>query len=403
MIGSIFIANLVAATVTAQTISEPGSNIIVTGERVRDLRERLQACIVRHCPPNEDVDATLAVAEIEFLDGQYRAAAHTIEESLRRNRRFGAQYSEPIADLYRSQARVLRHSGRDLDARTATRRVLQVLREGAPHEDHRHFTARLEIIEMLERLGALPEAISQLDELARRASETGRDDVRRMAEMRRLRLAWVVQPRQTRPVIERLARSTDPARRFEAVSAQLLLAAIRRLEGDVVGSDALLAHLPPSPQRRLLLNPPYEAAVRVYAQSAAVPARIARDFHDTWVDIGYWIDAEGHVGSVEIARHGDDPVWAEPLLEAIRHRRFSAAADGQPSYRLERYSFTAPLEPDGARRYLRNFAKSRVEMMDLTSPAEPGAPPATAVPSPSGTAQVTPPSASSKVLRRGGG
>ena len=94
-------------------IAEQNAPIVVTGERILDLRRNLATCIARQCPPNEDVDASLALAEGEFLIGDYDDAETTIRSSIDRNRRYRRIYPEPVADLYRSQARVQSHRGRD--------------------------------------------------------------------------------------------------------------------------------------------------------------------------------------------------------------------------------------------------------------------------------------------------
>ncbi|HEY0326540.1 MAG TPA: hypothetical protein VGC46_11300 [Allosphingosinicella sp.] len=372
----------------------PGQTVVVTGTRISDLEDALNACLARSCPPNEDVDATLALAEGRFLDGDYAKALEDITQSLRRNRRHGAQFPEPVSDLYRAQARVQWHRGRDNHAKIATRRILEVLREGLPQEDHRHFTARLEGVEMLLRIGDFGGARSELAELAERASAAGRDDVRRLADMRRLRVDYFLDRRRTMARLEQLARATNPGQRFEMISSRLLLAAIHRLEGNEARSDALLASIPTGPRRELLFSPPFLADVREHAQNGPVPTRVATEFRNAWIDVGYWIGADGRVADVEVVRHGTNPSWAEPLVRAIRGRIFSRSTDGQASYRLERYTFTAPLELDGNTRagLRRNVERARVEFMDLTTDEEPGgAPP---VPIAPGQASPSPPSAS---------
>lgn len=377
--------------------------VIVTGTRLRDLEAALSDCLARNCPPNEDIDATLALAEGRFLDGEYEAAAETIAHSLRRNRRHGARFPEPVADLYRAQVRVMRHRGRDQHARIAVRRTLEVLKEGIPREDHRHFTARLEIVDMLVRLGDFRAARAELSELAERATAAERRDVARMADMRRLRLEYFLEPRRTMARLNELANLTDPAQRFEMISARLLLAAIYRMDGDGTRSDALLAGIPAAPARQLLFTPPFLADVREHVRRGDIPSRVSEDFRDAWVDVGYWIDAEGRIADVEVVRHGANPSWAEPLLRSIRGRIYSRSPDVQPSYRLERYTLTAPLEiQHGTRAGMRRDARrARIEFLDLTTENEPGRAPPTTVPP--AQPDTTPPSASSAGLRRGGG
>ena len=66
--------------------TEPTEPIVVTGLRIQDYRDRLAACLARNCPPNEDADATLALAEAYFLNGDYVEGRQAVQASLGRNR-----------------------------------------------------------------------------------------------------------------------------------------------------------------------------------------------------------------------------------------------------------------------------------------------------------------------------
>ena len=123
----LFLALLLsAAPALAQQPANAGDNqtITVTGRRIADYRAALAACLARHCPVNEDVDATLALAEVEFEAGQYADARRDVAASLGRNRRQGAAFPEPVADLYRARARVARHLGLDDEAVRSTYSIL---------------------------------------------------------------------------------------------------------------------------------------------------------------------------------------------------------------------------------------------------------------------------------------
>ena len=41
---------------TPATAQRAGETVTVTGQRVQVYRDRLAACLARHCPVNEDVD-----------------------------------------------------------------------------------------------------------------------------------------------------------------------------------------------------------------------------------------------------------------------------------------------------------------------------------------------------------
>jgi hypothetical protein len=383
------ISTLALAWMLVATPLQPGQeSVVVSGERIRDLRAALRACLQRACPPNEDVDASLALAEGELLNGDYEDAESTIAGSLRRNGRHVQRHPEAVADLYRSQARVQSHRGRDREALLSTRSILRALRAGMPQEDHRHFTARLEIAELLTRGGDLRGARAALIDLIEQAQRAGRNDVVRMAEMRRLRLDYALDPSgRAWHRLRELAASDDPARRFETAAARLFLARVYRQRGDIEQSDAMLAAIPrgEGDSRRLLHHPPYDLAERPYpsrdseVEVGSTTRRLPDNYADRWIDVGYWIEPNGRVSGLEVVRQGASAGWAQPLLASIRGRIYEASADGQPSYRLERYTYTAPYEVVTGSRLLQRSRRARVEFMDLTTPNESGRAPDPAI------------------------
>ena len=360
---------------------------MVTGERIRDLRAALAACIARHCPPNEDVDASLAVAEAEFVNGDYNEAHEAIRGSLQRNGRFAATYPEPVADLFRSSARVLSHLGRDDRAEHATRNILATLRRGIPTEDHRHFTARLEMAEFLLRHRDVDGGRRELRELAAVARAAGRSDVAKAAEMRLLRIDDLTTPNgAARRRLLQFAESTDPTLRYEMLTSRLYLAARFREAGDIARADAFLASIP-RPQgdsRALLYSPPYDLVTREHGRdgdsSGNVLNRLSDVGDDEWIDVAYWITPEGRVSDLEVVRSGRPWDWARPLLASIGNRRYSASADGSASYRLERYTYTSDFETVTGSRIAQRARRARVEVLDLTTPTEPGRAPEARVP-----------------------
>jgi hypothetical protein len=356
----------------------PGENapIIVTGERIGDLRARLAACIARQCPPNEDVDASLALAEGEFLNGDYDHAEETIQDSLSRNRRHRRAYPEPVADLYRSQARVQSHRGRDLESAQSTYEILRTLRGGIPAEDHRHFTARLEIVQAELKAGNRHGVLRELGELVAEARKAGREDVARRAEMRRLQLSYAITPYGVPAKrLQELANSNDPNLAFERVSARFFLSRIYRDRGDIARSDAMLAGLPKTDSdTRTLLYAPRIRLAYAESQPSLIAGMSIDNFQDTWIDVAYWIQPDGSVDGAEIVRKGASADWADPVLTAIRGRRYTPSNDATPSYRLERYTYTAARGTRTGSRLTLHVGAPRVEYLDLTSPDEPGRP-----------------------------
>jgi tetratricopeptide (TPR) repeat protein len=383
---------LIAAPAAAQDdaqepdLSEP---IVVTGIRIQDYRERLAACLARNCPTNEDADATLALAEALFLEGDYDAARTAVHASIRRNRDHTTGYPEPVSDLYRAHARLSRHMGQDRDALRSTHEILNALQEGIAREDHRHFTARLELSEMQMMMGRLNAARRELSQLARQARRAGREDVATLAELRSLLYEHIANPHgPARSRLQELANETDPARRLQSVGAKLLLARLYRDEGDAERADALLAEVGrgSSRHRRLLHSPEYvlqtqearfDASDQVEIGTAVrfgnTLGRLPENYDGKWIDVGFWVLPDGSVSSLEVVRAGAPHDWAEPLLGSIRGRHYSAAEEA--SYRLERYTYTAEYETATGTRVRTRSPRARIEYLDLTVNDPPPPPP----------------------------
>jgi len=265
--------------------------------------------------------------------------------------------------------------------------ILESLQQGIAREDHRHFTARMELADMLMMTGRPDGAKRELRTLARIARENGRPDVAVMAELRSHWYDYLADPRG--PARERLAELmnlADPARRMESIGARILLSRIYRSEGDTARADAMLAELGrgPANRRRLIHAPSYQLVQGLHSdpendlEDASGRSDLRRlippNYEDKWIDVGFWVQPDGRVDGLEILRQGGNTAWAEPLVESIRGRIYSTA--DEPTYRLERYTFTARQETPTGSHIRRNGPSSRVEYLDLTV-SDPPPPPTT--------------------------
>jgi hypothetical protein len=366
--------------------------IVVTGIRIQDFRDRLAACLARRCPPNEDADATLALAEALFLNGDYPEAHVAVRASIGRNRGQARAYPEPVSDLYRANTRLARHIGLDREARTSAFEILNALQAGIPREDHRHFTAHLEIAEMQMMSGNFPGARRELARLTRAARAAGREDVAVIAELRDLWYELVAFPNSdARSRLVGWSRRTEPAERMRAIGARILLSRVYRADGDNARADALIAEIGQASRttarRRLLSAPRYqlfqqESRADDMTQDEALALgnvlnRVTENYEDKWIDVGFWITPDGRVSGLEILRQGSNPDWSTPLLTSIRGRLYSEGTDS--TYRLERYTMTAGFETATGTHIRRRGPGARVEYLDLTA-NQPDAPPATSQP-----------------------
>lgn len=370
-----------AAREQADQYAEPNAPIVVTGIRIQDYRDRLAACLARNCPPDEDIDATLALAEALVMEGEYREGRATVRASLRRNDRHAPAFPEPVSDLYRADSRIARNLGQDQQALRSAYGILESLQRGLPQEDYRHFTARLELAEMQVMSGRAESARETLAELARVARAAGREDVVTMAELRRLWYDYYANPRgPTKARLEAMTHSTHPADRLRSTGARILLSRILRAEGDTARADALLAELArgPSNRRRLIHSPAYQLVQREIdngndeIRPTSTINRLTQNYEGKWIDVGFWITPEGRVDGLEILRRGGNVAWAGPLLESIQGRVYSTGDEA--TYRLERYTMTARLEPVTGSHLLRPSPRARVEYIDLTTADAPPPP-----------------------------
>lgn len=370
-----------AQTETAPAVSRGsgGQEVTVTGRRIEDYRARLRACLARGCPPNEDVDATLALAEVEFESGEYADARRTILESLGRNRRHARAYPEPVADLYRSRARVSRHLGRGDESLRSTLDVRRTLDQGIATQDYRHFTASLEVAEAYTRASRLVEARDELNQLARNARAANRPDIATLAELRGTWISYLLAPYgEARSRLLEMTR--DTTNRVRAVGAQILLARIYRDQGNPRQADQLVAELArrDTGRRALVYSPPYVLQARETIEEGGtvnVNTRVPDTFDRTWIDVGFWVMPDGRVDGLELIRQRGNTDWAEPLLRSIRGRRYSESTDNTPTFRLERYTYTADLERVTGTRIMQRGQRARVEYYDLST----GEPPADVV------------------------
>jgi hypothetical protein len=385
------LAALVAAPALAQQAqTDPQQRIVVTGIRTQDYRDRLAQCLARHCPTNEDADATLALAEALFLNGEYRDARGIVQASLRRNAGNARNFPEPVSDLYRAHARLSWHLGFDSDGRRSTYGILNALQAGIPTEDYRHFTARLEISEALMAAGNFNSADRDLAELGRLARAAGREDVATIADLRRLWFDYMATPDSPTPVLRltQFANDPDPAQRMRAVGAQMILARVYRAKGQDARADALIAAVGRASaggsHRRLLVSPRYQLQVREFLPPEDANSQdpstyvdtinqISDNFEDKWIDVGFWILPNGHVSGLEIVRHGgNETAWSDPVITAIEGRAYSEGPE--PTYRLERYTYTSRYIRMSGSNLPRRSRAARIEYMDLTINEPPAIP-----------------------------
>lgn len=361
----------VSGTAFAQDKST--SDIVVTGTRLSDTKRALEECIKRHCPPEEDINASLAHAENLFVAGEYRDARQTLKSSLGRNARYAKSYPVPVSDLYRANSRVAAHLGEGKDYRDSTWGIKRALKAGLPKDDPRLVGADLEVADMQASLRKFDFARNSYERIEKEALEINRPD---LASRARLHLAWLDQlegyPDEARRKLDAIAADRGAANRISRLAALVLLARMDRIQGKTDSSDALIAELKGAhlAKSALLFSPPVELhnSSRYVGDSGSVTRLVATDnFDDRWVDIGFWVKPDGHVSDVEILRSSGPSDWTKPLIESIEGRLYSPTTGEDGSYRVERYTYTSLYDTFTGSRIRAHSADARIEFLDLTA------------------------------------
>lgn len=354
--------------------------IIVTGVRLDEARRRLEACLARHCPPLEDMGASLQYADALFANGDYHLASGTLRDAIGRNRGEAARYPVAVAGLYRARSRVASHEGDGETYRSAAYAATRALKAGLEDNDPRVLAQQLETAGVSVSLGEAAAAERLYRDVARRAGAIGRPDIAAMADLRRAWLYHLQQLPEGRRLLAEVAAREGAATRVQRYAARILLARIDRAAGDTDSSDALIAELATAGLGvpTLIYAPPIEVedhggpGTRARAdgniRSMNVANMQASGAFGAWADVGFWVTPEGRVEEVETLRSHGDTYWLAPVLGSIAGRIYAPAGTdtAEPTYRIERYTYTSLAETRTGSRIAARGAEGRIESIDLT-------------------------------------
>jgi tetratricopeptide (TPR) repeat protein len=360
---------------------QPEQTIVVTGHSLAETERALRDCLARKCPPNEDIDASLAHAENLFVAGKYADARRVTLAAIGRNHRYRKTYPIDVSDLYRANSRIAAHLGEGQDFELSTTEMHRTLADALPKTDPRVIDADLEWADMYAAFGRLERARQVLQEAEHKAEAAGRPD---LAGIARVRQAWLYQAGGeswlARQALEKLAADRSPTGHLQRVAALVLLARLDRSQGKLDSSNALVEEMRSlhSKQPVLLFAPTIDLSPRLAegdaagdsssgSESGSVTRLMPTDtFDDRWVDIGFWITPEGKVRDTEILRSHGTTNWTKQLLASISGRLYSPTDDPGGSYRVERYSYTARWMYVTGSRMRQRSPNARIEYVDLT-------------------------------------
>jgi tetratricopeptide (TPR) repeat protein len=381
------LAIALSAQVPAATAPQvaSGPDIVITGRSFEETARKLEECIARKCPIEEDVRATLAHAENLYVAGEYKTARGTLLASIGRNKGAAKAHPAAVSDLYRTNGRVATVLGEKQDALTSQISSLEALRAGVEPTDRRVFVQRIEVADTLAKQGRLLAALQHYGKVAGDADRAGVTDIVGYARLRTATLLSAISYYEP----EYKARADQALAWFDAQQAPGLApfreaahvisarAAIRA--GDESALKRLVAQSARTTTPKLLYAPVIDRPIETRGEGqGAVPVAselnrlaVAPD-KEQWVDISFWVRPDGRVGDAEILRNGKplDEDWVKPILTALNGRIYAPLtmpATNPGVLRVERYTRFADLTVNTGSRLRVREPRTRIEMLDLST------------------------------------
>lgn len=380
---------LITAAAIALALPVAAQDIVVTGKPLTETAANLEDCLKRKCPPNEDIAATLAHAENLFMSGDYKTAQRTLHASLGRNRKHGEGHPMEVSDLLRANGRVAEHMGEGREYQLSTLDMRNTLKKSFGPDDFRTMVADIEVGDSRAKLGFSDEAENIYRDVEKRALVAKQY---RVASFARFRLATVARGRfdaeptspNRKELDKRLAVLTDnplPGGEEFVLAAKVLRARTDRKHGAGASTDELVKEFAAKggATRPVLLYSEPLSRIDLSTQTqadgdSARPSwtRLSTNRYGQWVDIGFWIGADGKVSDAEVLRSSGDEIWAKPVLGNITRRVYAplkTSGDNSPGfYMIERYTLTARVsEGETGTRLRTREAEPRIERLDLTA------------------------------------
>jgi hypothetical protein len=364
--------------------------IIVTANPLSETERALRDCIARKCPPDEDAKATLAHAENQFVSGDYKSARGTLQKSIGRNSGAAKQHPLPVSNLYRANARIAANLGEGDDYRLSTLRTRDALKEGLGNDDWRVLAATIEVADMRAKTGYLDEARDLYYQVSAKAKAKGWAGLSDLANLRgALLMIESEYPDEQAAARKRLKefaeRPGDGARNLRIASKIMLAREAKkrnRSDADAATKSLMEEYRTEggiSKRPQLLFAEPIRRDEPRSAREGrtAVSQMATSTVEDNWVDIGFWVTADGKASEIEIIRQSQkDVVWTKPVLKSISSRIYAPLAlePGDPGFfMVERYTLTALWENQLGTRIRQRSGLTKIERVDLTDlpPATP--------------------------------
>ena len=378
----VLLACMIAFPAVAQKNSAHDEDtIVVTGTSIKDSETRLQACLARHCSPKEDIDASLNLAENQFVAGDYNAARQTIAKSHHRNDRFAKAFPVDVADLNRAWARVNDASGFVDTSRIQQIQSLDALKAGLDKHDGRVLAQRLMVADGFAKVGRIRAADDMYNEVARQARKVGLPTVMGMAMLRDSVLYGAVastqwsmrEPAKLR--LSRLERTTEPELAPFRDAVKVLRARLAMMDGDQTAFEKVVADMPPRAERTPLLL--YAPPISTEDLGPSPKTRTLVE-QPQWIDLQFRVGGDGKVSDVAILRDSGnlDQNWPKLVERRVGERRYAPMvlpAGTELPARIERFSFVHDVtSSESDTRTRARSAVGRITSLDLTPDATSG-------------------------------
>lgn len=349
--------------------------IIVKGSTLAETGRQLDACLARHCAPVEDINASLAHAENQFLEGDYRSARQTLASAHNRNARFAAEHPVEVADLDRAYGRLTNLDGRPEEGRILQISSVEALKKGLGSSDSRVLVQRLQAGDDYLHRGRIDAAAEVYRKVEKQAREAGEIRVAGYAMFQSAALFSALSARDmvyretALAKISRIERTTEPELAEFRTAARILRARLASASGDSQAMEAAVAKLGDRPFRAAVLvydEPPFPD---VPPATGAIRRNLASN--PEWVDLRFRIDASGRVHDVEQLRTSSriTGTWTDDVLKSVAKRRYvplalPAGSEGMP--RVERFTLVFDAESTTGTTMLSRSTRGRLVSTDLT-------------------------------------
>lgn len=372
----------------AMAADSPNPEIVVTGQSLKDTERALADCIARGCPPDEEIRASLAHAENQFINGSYRGAKSTLNKAASRNRKYGDQFPIEVSDLFRASGRISEHLGEGKQYQLSVLDMRDTLKSALPAEDSRVLVAQIEVGDSRAKLGYPDEALRIYEKVEAKATEAKLPRVATYARLRGLMLNYYrgvdgkysSMVEQARAGLTKIVQNPVPGAEDLALVAEVTLARIERKEGKADSTDAII--------RRFAQSGGTDRPVLLAAETIKLPESQGADsdelvgtnmmslttanIKDRWIDVGFWVNANGLVSDVEILRSEGNTDWSKLITASIKSRVYAPLKatnkDASPAfYMIERYTYTARyMDEVTGTRIARRSPRPRIERIDIT-------------------------------------